>query len=110
MLADLEDLNARWHSFGLLHFELIRLGLHNLEYHPCQNALVCANVERDDLGDSCSIAKILDDWRDVWQEYRDEGYAEIDGDDIRLTRAGLLRADGLLPAFFETEHQGVRYT
>ena len=29
---------------------------------------------------------------------------------IRLTRDGLLRVDALLPAFFEPEHQGVRYT
>ncbi len=35
---------------------------------------------------------------------------EINGDEIRLTREGLLRADSLLPAFFEPEHQGVRYT
>ena len=33
------------------------------------------------------------------------------GDDrIELTRQGLLCADGLLPAFFEEQHQGVRYT
>ena len=32
------------------------------------------------------------------------------GDRITLTPEGLLRADGLLPAFFEPEHQGVRYT
>ena len=54
--------------------------------------------------------EIVDDWRDAWQEYQDEGYVEMDGDEIRLTRAGLLRADGLLPAFFEPEHLGVRYT
>ena len=54
--------------------------------------------------------EILDEWRDVWREYQDEGYVEIDGDRINLTRAGLLRVDGLLPAFFEPEHQGVRYT
>lgn len=54
--------------------------------------------------------EIVDEWRDVWREYQDEGYVEIDGDRIKLTRAGLLRVDGLLPAFFEPEHQGVRYT
>ena len=37
-------------------------------------------------------------------------YVEIDGDSIRLTNDGLLRVDGLLPAFFEPEFQGVRYT
>lgn len=54
--------------------------------------------------------EILDDWRDAWQEYADDGYLTISGDQISLTRAGLLRVDGLLPAFFEPEHQGVRYT
>jgi oxygen-independent coproporphyrinogen-3 oxidase len=54
--------------------------------------------------------EILDEWREVWQQYASEGYVELDGDRITLTRAGLLCADGLLPAFFEPEHQGVRYT
>ena len=40
----------------------------------------------------------------------DDGYLEISGDTICLTRSGLLHADGLLPAFFEPEHRGVRYT
>lgn len=54
--------------------------------------------------------EILDDWRDVWNDYVAEGLVTIAGDSIELTRAGLLRADSLLPAFFEPEHQGVRYT
>lgn len=54
--------------------------------------------------------EILDEWHEVWQEYRNEGYVELEGDEIRVTREGLLRVDGLLPAFFEPEHQGVRYT
>jgi oxygen-independent coproporphyrinogen-3 oxidase len=53
---------------------------------------------------------ILEHWDETWQQYQAEGYLEIEGDEIRLTRAGLLRADALLPAFFEPEHQGVRYT
>jgi oxygen-independent coproporphyrinogen-3 oxidase len=53
---------------------------------------------------------ILDGWRDVWQDYQAEGYLTVSGDDIALTRAGLLRVDALLPAFFEPEHRGVRYT
>ena len=36
--------------------------------------------------------------------------ADVRRDRIKLTRKGLLRADALLPAFFEPEHQGVRYT
>ena len=53
---------------------------------------------------------ILNEWRDVWRRYAADELLEIDGDEIRLTREGLLRADSLLPAFFEPEHQGVRYT
>ncbi len=64
-----------------------------------------AGYFRDKFG-----VEIVEDWRDVWQEYIEDGYVTIDGDRIELTRTGLLRADGLLPAFFEPEHQGVRYT
>ena len=53
---------------------------------------------------------IVDQWRDVWRRYEDQGFAEIQDGAIRLSRAGLLRVDGLLPAFFEPQHQGVRYT
>ena len=54
--------------------------------------------------------EILDEWRSVWDELVDDGYATISGDRIQLTLDGLLRVDGLLPRFFEPEHQGVRYT
>ncbi|MFV1966771.1 MAG: coproporphyrinogen-III oxidase family protein [Pirellulaceae bacterium] len=54
--------------------------------------------------------EILDEWNDEWQGHADEGLLEIDDDRIELTRKGLLQADALLPAFFEPEHQGVRYT
>ncbi|MFY9310164.1 MAG: coproporphyrinogen-III oxidase family protein [Bacteroidia bacterium] len=53
---------------------------------------------------------VLDKWRDVWNEYRDEGLLSYDADVVTLTRDGLLCVDGLLPAFFEPEMQGVRYT
>jgi oxygen-independent coproporphyrinogen-3 oxidase len=39
-----------------------------------------------------------------------EGLAQVEGDDIRLSREGLLRVDSLLPRFFEPEHRGIRYT
>jgi oxygen-independent coproporphyrinogen-3 oxidase len=58
---------------------------------------------------------VFDEWRSVWESYRDEGYLTFDeapSGSMRaeLTREGLLRADALLPAFFEPQHQGVRYT
>ena len=53
---------------------------------------------------------VREHWREAWDEYQHDGYAQVAGDEITLTRAGLLRVDGLLPAFFEPEHRGVRYT
>ncbi|MSR56677.1 MAG: coproporphyrinogen III oxidase family protein [Planctomycetaceae bacterium] len=38
------------------------------------------------------------------------GYLEITGDEIRLTRKGLLQVDTLLTEYFEPEHRSVRYT
>jgi oxygen-independent coproporphyrinogen-3 oxidase len=49
-------------------------------------------------------------WEDAWGQFEQEGFVLRSGDQIRLTRAGLLQADGLLPAFFEPEHRGIRYT
>jgi oxygen-independent coproporphyrinogen-3 oxidase len=54
--------------------------------------------------------EILDDWRAAWERHAADGLVELDGDRVTVTRAGLLRVDSLLPAFFEAEHQGVRYT
>lgn len=64
-----------------------------------------AGYFRDKFG-----VEILDEWPDVWRQYRDEELLTVDGDRIELTQAGLLRVDSRLPAFFEPEHQGVRYT
>jgi oxygen-independent coproporphyrinogen-3 oxidase len=54
--------------------------------------------------------EILDEWRDEWLGHQGDGMLTIAGDRIELTRQGLLHADALLPAFFEPEHRGVRYT
>ncbi|TWT54070.1 Oxygen-independent coproporphyrinogen-III oxidase 1 [Rubripirellula amarantea] len=54
--------------------------------------------------------EIVDQWKSVWDSYVKEGLATVQDDTIRLTDEGLLRVDSLLPAFFEPEHQGVRYT
>jgi oxygen-independent coproporphyrinogen III oxidase len=53
---------------------------------------------------------IRQQWSEVWDEYAAAGWVRLHDDTIELTREGLLRADALLPAFFEQEHQGVRYT
>jgi oxygen-independent coproporphyrinogen-3 oxidase len=39
-----------------------------------------------------------------------EGFLSVGEGEITLTRAGLLQADRLLPAFFEPEHRAARYT
>ncbi len=52
----------------------------------------------------------LEHWRTEWEQHRAAELLSIAPDRIELTRAGLLQVDGLLPAFFEPEHQGVRYT
>lgn len=39
-----------------------------------------------------------------------KGYLQVCGDDITLTRKGLLQADTLLPEYFEEKHREVRYT
>lgn len=55
-------------------------------------------------------ADILTQWREVWDRYVEQGFVELGDEQIRLTREGLLRVDSLLSAFFEPEHQNVRYT
>jgi oxygen-independent coproporphyrinogen-3 oxidase len=55
---------------------------------------------------------ILEQWPDAWSEYEQDGLCKIDRDAgrIQLTRTGLLQVDSMLPAFFEPQFQGVRYT
>lgn len=53
---------------------------------------------------------IIEHWQSVWDKYANEGLVTLADDRIELTRNGLLRVDSLLPAFFEPEHQNVRYT
>jgi len=53
---------------------------------------------------------IVEHWREAWNAHAENGMLQLDGDSIQLTRKGLLQVDSLLPVFFESEHQGVRYT
>ena len=53
---------------------------------------------------------ILDVWRNEFEQYRDEGLLTFDDQRVELTRAGLLQVDAMLPAFFEPQFRGVRYT
>jgi oxygen-independent coproporphyrinogen III oxidase len=53
---------------------------------------------------------ILEQWSDTWQAYADDELLTFNDQRVQLTMAGLLRVDSLLPAFFEPEFRGVRYT
>jgi oxygen-independent coproporphyrinogen-3 oxidase len=54
--------------------------------------------------------EITNEFRAGFASLVEEGFATLAGDEIRLTRRGLLQADTLLPRFFEPEHRGIRYT
>ncbi|MFQ3591620.1 MAG: coproporphyrinogen-III oxidase family protein [Gemmataceae bacterium] len=53
---------------------------------------------------------ILERFRPIWEDYRAAGELTFDEQQITLTRQGLLHVDTLLPAFFEPQHRGARYT
>lgn len=53
---------------------------------------------------------VLDEFQDAWQQHQDDEMLAFDRDRVTLSRKGLLHVDALLPAFFESQHQGVRYT
>jgi oxygen-independent coproporphyrinogen III oxidase len=53
---------------------------------------------------------IREEFRDGFASLVEEGFAELDGNQVRLTRKGLLQVDTLLPRFFEPQHRGIRYT
>jgi len=53
---------------------------------------------------------VLERWRREWDHHQSEGLVEFKENEILLTTEGLLRVDSMLPAFFEPEHQNVRYT
>jgi oxygen-independent coproporphyrinogen III oxidase len=54
--------------------------------------------------------ELLDVFEGEFQSLLENGFVEVDGDRIRLTREGLLQVDWLLPKFYEPEYVGVRYT
>jgi oxygen-independent coproporphyrinogen-3 oxidase len=52
----------------------------------------------------------LVDFAEALSNQKKAGYLEIDGDDVRLTRKGLLQVDSLLTEYFEEQYREVRYT
>jgi oxygen-independent coproporphyrinogen-3 oxidase len=55
-------------------------------------------------------SEIVSEFGEAFARISKDGFATIEGDDIRLTRAGLLRVDALLPYFFEPAFRDIRYT
>ncbi|MCH2376209.1 MAG: coproporphyrinogen III oxidase family protein, partial [Planctomycetes bacterium] len=53
---------------------------------------------------------VREEFRTVLADLQSSGMLEERDESLRLTEAGLLRVDSLLPAFFEPQHQGARYT
>jgi oxygen-independent coproporphyrinogen-3 oxidase len=54
--------------------------------------------------------EILERFAEPFRRLADEGNVVLRDDGIEVTRAGLLQVDRLLPAFFEPQHRGARYT
>jgi oxygen-independent coproporphyrinogen-3 oxidase len=54
--------------------------------------------------------EILSVFRSQFDSLVTEGYAAISGDEVRVTRPGILRVDTLLPRFFEPQFLNIRYT
>lgn len=52
----------------------------------------------------------VDRWGGEFASHRDAGWLDWDARRVTLTRAGLLRVDSLLPAFFDPAFRSVRYT
>jgi oxygen-independent coproporphyrinogen-3 oxidase len=53
---------------------------------------------------------VLEEFAEPLRNQQIAGYLTVDGDEIVLTRKGLLQVDSLLPEYFEEEHRAVRYT
>ena len=54
--------------------------------------------------------EIITNFQPVYEKLCELGLLTIEGDRVRVTRAGLLRVDEMLPEFFESSHRGTRYT
>ena len=53
---------------------------------------------------------ILEEFRPAYDRLGEDGMLVVSGDEIRLTRQGLLRVDSLLPEFYASQYQNSRYT
>jgi oxygen-independent coproporphyrinogen-3 oxidase len=53
---------------------------------------------------------ILAEFREAFERLEQRGMLTVESEGVRLTRQGLLRVDQLLPEFYATEFQNLRYT
>jgi len=53
---------------------------------------------------------IFSEFSQAFRNQQTAGYLTVEGDNVLLTRRGLLQVDTLLPEYFEAEHRAVRYT
>jgi oxygen-independent coproporphyrinogen III oxidase len=53
---------------------------------------------------------VLRHYQSVWDDYARDGLVTLAHDRVEVTSEGLLQVDSMLPAFFEPQYQGVRYT
>ena len=53
---------------------------------------------------------ILDEFGEQFRNQENAGYLTVEGNNIKLTRKGMLQADSLLPEYFEEQFREVRYT
>jgi oxygen-independent coproporphyrinogen-3 oxidase len=53
---------------------------------------------------------IQEEFAEAFSQLASEGYLTRQNGSVELTRTGLLQVDRLLPAFFEPQHRGTRYT
>jgi oxygen-independent coproporphyrinogen-3 oxidase len=53
---------------------------------------------------------ILERFAEPFEQLAEDGQLTVTPQGVELTRAGLLQVDRLLPAFFEPQHRGTRYT
>jgi oxygen-independent coproporphyrinogen-3 oxidase len=53
---------------------------------------------------------VLSEFTESFEELTNAGHAQRENGSIRMTPAGLLQVDRLLPTFFEPEYRGTRYT
>ena len=54
--------------------------------------------------------EILERYAPAFERLAERGMLTIEGEEVRLTRKGLLRVDSLLPEFYAKKYQNARYT